>query len=429
LKKVLVVAYLFPPLGGVGVQRTLKFVKYLPQFGWQPVVLTVRRGSYEINDPTLLKEIPEQASIIRTSSFEPAGIYRKMSKFLKRSGAEHGNASAGISVAARINSTLFFPDDRIGWLPFAVQAGKKAVREADLIYSTAPPYTNHLAALRLKNLSGKPWVADFRDGWTTNPGVHFASALHRKLAVKWEKKILHSADSVITVSDQLSEELSQLGGEKECRTITNGYDEQDFAGISAEIPEQFTIVYSGSFYGQRTGRYFLEALSELLRSGDLPENVKVIISGKSDRTNQAILNASIRRYGLEKIIVQKGFLPYSENLKLILGASVLLLVLHQGPEARSAMTNKIFEYLRTGRPVLALVPEGAAAELIRTTKAGLTAEPEDTEKIKENIKEMYGQYTSGKLSGASPETIKQFERKALTSRLAEIFNALSGAGK
>jgi glycosyltransferase involved in cell wall biosynthesis len=234
-RRVLLVAYYFPPLGGAGVQRSLKFAKYLPELGWQPTVLTCSTGMRYTQDPSLTADIPAGLQVERASVLEP---WRPLLRSHR--------------LTLFLNRWLSLPDRQIGWFPLAYRKGLKWLRGGffSAIYTTAAPYTAHLLGLRLKRATGLPWIADFRDEWTQNPSLPNPSPLYRRLNKTWERQVLTEADRVLSVSEPITEGLQKLVEPTQrgkFHTLTNGYDPADFPAQSENRSSQkFTVVYTGS---------------------------------------------------------------------------------------------------------------------------------------------------------------------------------------
>ncbi len=431
--KPLIVAYYFPPAGGSGVQRTLKFVKYLPDFGVRPVVLTARNADYPSFDETLLREVPPETPVYRSGIVEPYSVYRKLTGkklgealdvSLLTLGEEKRRLSERISEWVR--DTFFVPDARIGWLPFAVALGKKILRKEgiDLIYTTAPPYTTLLIGLFLKRATGLPWVVDFRDswiGWLTAP--QWRPAFSRKLEFWMERSVLHEADRILVVSNGVKEDL--LNRHPECDDdrwvwLPNGFDAADFEDVP--VPprdERLTITYTGSLYGPRNPHFLLLALRELLtEKPELRQQLKFKFIGRI----AAPILRELQQPEFEGLFETQAYLKHRESVGHLVASDVSLLIIDDAPVNRGILTGKLFEYIGARRPILALAPEGDAAELIRKFKFGFVVHPKDVEGIKKLILRLTELWRSGELkSEALDEAVAQFDRRQLTGKLVRIF--------
>jgi len=416
--KVLFIAFFFPPLGGAGVQRSVKFTKYLPQFGWLPIVLTSNAEDYQSWDKTFFQEIPDFIKIVRTNIWETTQAYEyllalrfgKLRKWLRR-----------------VENDFLIPDKRVGWFPFAYHAGLRAIQaEAiDIIFTTSAPYTAHLIGWALKRKTGKPWVADFRDEWSELPHVRWRG-LRKKTVSLIERSVLRNADVVTSTSDKIG---SLLAGKTSCKekfqTITNGYDEEDFnkaASNSVFSPKgEFVVTYTGSLFPPQSPNSFLQAVVRLMKRDDGFRSetiIRFIGAGLQD--------SMISSLGLDKMVYNsRRAIPHVESIKEQLSATVLLLI-HSTRRGEYVVPGKIFEYLRSGKPILALVPPNSVAgAMIREIGAGVVVDPEDVEQIREALSGYYRKWKAGTLSTHSKwDLVSQYSRERTTRRLAEIFDSL-----
>jgi glycosyltransferase involved in cell wall biosynthesis len=416
LRQVLIIAYFFPPMGGGGVQRTLKFIKYLPGCGWRPIVVTPRQTPTRLNDPDLAAEIPEQAEIVHTNDLGLPGWMPWRAR-------------------SWISRWLLMVDEHVGWLFPAVRAGLQCIQadSVQAIYSTSAPYSDHLVGYRLKRKTRLPWIADFRDPWVGNFSTNFPTRLHQRLAEKLERDVLHTADRVLVVSEPMRQlMLSRYADIAPAKIIVlpNGYDPQDFLALKPEWiqaagePGRFLIVYSGSFYGQRqTAEKFLQALAESLKSGQIArERLRVRFVGNSGQRTLEWIEA----YGLKDICEATGYLPHRQSLAHLMAADMLLLIVGRGPGSEAVFTGKIFEYLASSKTILCLADTGAAANLVREAQAGVVVDPEDISAIAAQIQQLYRQWSDGILNKhkPKPEVIKSYDRGALTAQLATILDEI-----
>lgn len=406
MKKVLVVSYHYPPVGGSGVFRTLKFTKYLPQFGFRPYVLTVKNSMYTPKDPTLVKEIPPEARVIATFSFEHRIL--RASKLLN------------------IDPEWFFITDvNLGWLPFAVHAGTKIIRQEkiDAIYVTAPIWTSLLIGYLLKKKTQKPLVIDFRDPWTINPFKKTPTKFHARIENWLERKVLTSADYVVTVSQPYKRRLIEKYPflKNKFEVIMNGFDPDDFKNLKRQpLQGKFRIVHTGSLYGLRTPKSFLLALQKLVREKEyLRKQIEVQFVGNYGKEAPVIVD----KLGLNDLVEFIGYMSHERCLELMVNSHILLLIVAtKGDKTSGIVTGKVFEYLISGRPVLALAPkESIVADIVQSANAGLVVSW-DIEAIKNAILEFYEQWAEGKLSATTDmANIERYNRKAQTSKLAQIF--------
>jgi len=410
-KKVLVIAYDYPPLGGGGVFRTLKFTKYLPRFGFKPYVLTIKTSTYHAWDPTLLKEVPPEAKIIRTFSLE------------------HKLFEKPFSVLRTTSKWIFTPDLNIGWLPFAVRRGKQVIEKEgiDVIYATAPIYTSLLIGCLLKRKTKKPLVVDFRDPWTQNVFIKYPTKLHKRIEEKMEKFALETADYIIANTESMRlkfiEKYPFIKGK--CATITNGFDSEDFEGLRRSAKrEKFTITHTGYLYGfmLNTGKHILTALKELVKEKkEIESKMQILFAGPPVKQVADL----VKELGLQKAVKILGYTSHSESLKLMVDSDVLLLIMGAGESydeetGSLRIPGKLFEYLGAKRLILALVPHGVAADLIRSIKAGIIVPPNDVDSIKQAVFELFQKWERGDLESVQCD-ISGYDRKVLTEKLAKVF--------
>lgn len=435
MKKILVITYYWPPSGGAGVQRWLKFVKYLPEFGWEPVVYTPSNPENPVDDNQLLKDIPDGIEIIKTPIWEPYDLYKKFVGRKKddkiNSAFLNENRKTGITekLSVWIRGNFFIPDARKFWIRPSIRFLSEYLKKnkIDVIASTGPPHSMHLVALGLKKQFNIPWLTDFRDPWTNIDYYHelkltpLADKKHHRL----EKDVLSQADAVVSVGKIMSEELEKMvsnGNKEKFHVITNGYDEGDlFCGDI--VPDQkFSLAHIGTLVKSRNPETLWQVLSELIsRDEKFKNDLEIKLVGKVDL---AVL-ASLEQYGLDSHIKKIDYLPHAEVIRLQQQSQVLLLLLNQTPNAKGILTGKMFEYLSSRRPILCIGPvDGDAAEIIRLTKSGEIVDFHDEEKLKSVVLKLYNDFISGKLT-ISSVAVNNYSRKNLTSKLAEVLNDIS----
>jgi len=423
-KKVLILAYYFPPLGMGGVQRVTKFAKYLPSFGWNPFVLTVKDVEYLAKDPSLLEELPPEVEIVRTGSFDPLRISFILKNFFKRRKQKDKSVKKNRVRRSKLSSWLFFPDNKIGWIPFALFAGLKLVREEkiDLIFTTSPPPSLHLVGYFLKLLTGKPWVADFRDPWIGYKFEIYPTPLHLFLKNQLIKLIVRSADRIISANPSITKTMTeQYSRVKKIETINQGYDESDFeTGIAGKI-ELFTIGYLGTLSPDCDPEPVFLALQNLIDQRFIPKDkIKFVHVGLSMGID---LDGLIEKYGLKEVFEKKSYLPHRKALDQMKGVSIFLLVTSDDLWVFPA---KIFEYLPFKRPILGVVPkESEVGKMISETNLGMVVSPKDYSGIKESLLFYYKEHVKGNLSvNINTEKMKIYERKFQTEKLASIFEKI-----
>lgn len=408
IRKVLMITYLFPPLF-CGAGRQIKVAKYLPSFGWLPIVLTVKKSRLETRrDETRLEEIPDSVKICRTFTLESRLLQWYIPVLLKK--------------FLGINSKWFqIPDTSIGWLPFALRMGSKIIRKEkiDLIFSTSLPNTNHLIGLILEERCKIPWVADFRDPWTQNPYLDYPKPV-LKIEESMESAVIRNADKVTTINSFYTKSFAlKYSDQSRAKfvTITHGFDIEDFQGTSVKAIDKFTITHVGTLYGLRRVTSFLEAISELVSENkNLKKDLKIKLIGRVGK----VVKKVVQQRGLENIVEISGYVSHKKALEHLLGSSALLLVTGSSQE----ITGKLPEYLGVGKPILALgAKSGTAAKIIRSTGTGLTVHPDDKSEIKNTIRHFYHLYRKDKLK-TEPDAneIRKYNVRSLTRKLSEIFD-------
>lgn len=432
MKKVLIITYYFPPSGGPGVQRVLKFVKYLPDFGWQPIVLTVQDGDFPARDESLMAEIPPHATVYRTKIFEPYRLYRKLTGKPASAPVDveniprgSGNKPFAQTVAEFIRATFFIPDARIGWFPYAVAQGRDIIdREGiDAIYSSSPPYTAAIIARHLHRATKIPWVAGFRDPWTgflSTPNRWF---IPRAIDRSMEYSVLRDATTVEAAWRGILKDMMQKYPELPCTKffyLPNGFDSADYPNDVALVQDRFTVTYTGSMYGVRNPKTFLQAVEELVSEGKVDRTkIRLKFIGRFGSEVQEMFASSRVRDAIEVV----SYLPHGESVRELLRASALLLVVDETKDSAEIVPGKVFEYLGARRPILALAPRGAVAELLEETRAGFLAPNHDVEAIKRAFLECYEKFGyRGETFKPNDDAIRRYERREITNQLAVLLD-------
>ncbi len=436
MKRVLVITYYWPPTGGSGVQRWVKFARYLPSEGWQPVIYTPENPEQLAVDHSLEKEIPEEAEIIKTHITEPYELYKK---FLRRSG--HGkeavevnpvnaqNKSLAQKVAMWVRGNFFRPDPRCMWIRPSVKYLKKYLEEhpVDLIVSTGPPQSMHLIGRRLAKETGLPWIADFRDPWTKI--FYFKHLSMTRATERWhhkmEKKVLDDATVVVAVSPLVQKEFQEVT-KTPVELITNGFDESDYpetnASESAGGPDKdFTVTHTGLFAADGNPTVLWDVLAEkCTEDSDFRKHLKIKLIGKTDIQ----IIRSIEDAGLKDNLIDLGYQPHEVAVDEQRKASLLILPLRKEPEYKAVLPGKLFEYIASRRPVLGIgQPDGAMAMIMDSTKTGTVLDWNDREAVGRFIDRCWCDHCKGTLTVEGTD-ISQFTRRNLTRRMAELFDRI-----
>jgi glycosyltransferase involved in cell wall biosynthesis len=418
MKKVLIITYYWPPSGGAGVQRWVKFVKYLSQKNIDITVYTPSNPDFEIKDKQLESEIPDNVKIIQSPIIEPFSIYRKFTKE-SASGVQNGSLSAdNISwkkkLAIWIRGNFFIPDARFLWIKPSVKLLSKTISKNnfDTIITTGPPHSMHLIGLKLKRkFTGIKWIADFRDPWTN---IDFykdlkLSKLADKKHKKLERQVLKTADEVVTVGETLKNELIDLGAKK-CSVITNGFDLDDIKSISfnEKSKDKFTISHIGTLGWSRNPQNLWKSLELIIKSNEeFSKKLEIKLIGNVDPR----IFKEIEKFKLKKYLT---YIPYINHTEAIIEqkkANLLLLLINNTPNAKGILTGKFFEYLSSKIPILCIGPkDGDIAEIIKETNSGI---------VKDYQEEIYLKDFDIKTS-VSEREIYKYSRESLTEDLIKL---------
>lgn len=426
MKKVLIIAYYWPPAGGPGVQRWLKFVKYLPDFGIQPHVYIPENPTYPIIDAELEKEVSDKAIIIKKKIFEPyalASIFSKKNTNKISSGIIPNQRKQSLlqKMFLWIRGNVFIPDARVLWVKPSIRFLEKYILEnqIDTIITTGPPHSLHLIGLGLKEQLALNWIADFRDPWTTI-GYHSELKLtvnsaqkHKKL----ESKVLNKANSILVTSATTKKEF-QLLTKKNIHVITNGYDVEQIEKVT--LDEKFTLAHIGSFLSQRNPRILWKCLKELIKENkNFKEDFELKLIGA---VSQEVLD-TIAEFRLEKYVNNLGYVSHKEAVSQQRSSQVLLLVEIDSEITKSIIPGKLFEYMVSERPILALGPENSDFEtIIKSTNTGVFHLYDEYDELKLTILEFYKKYKTQTLQ-VNAIGLQQYSRKNLTKQLAELIQS------
>ncbi|MBO6575360.1 MAG: glycosyltransferase family 4 protein [Rhodothermales bacterium] len=428
MKRVLYIAYYFPPSGGPGVQRSLKFVRYLPDHGWLPTVVTVdpRHAAWPAVDPTMLAEVPEQVLVRRTGSWDPYAAYARLKGKTKADSVGVGFAAGEKPgpfewLARFVRANVFLPDARIGW----VQSARKAVESLaeahryDAVVTSGPPHSSHLVGFHARRKLRLPWLADFRDPWSDLsyydqlPFLPWSRAADRRL----EAKVLTAADRVVTVSDAVAALLRKRGG-SDVTVIPNGFDAADFEGVEPRRGDGFRLVYVGTMTEAQNPEAVWRAVAARRAAG---QDIRVELVGAQD----ASVTASLEKCGLTDSVTRRAYVPHREAVAWMKGADLLLLSVPRTAEAGGILTGKVFEYLAAGPPILAVGPrESDLGQLLARSGAGSLVCHGDAEGAGALIDRHYAQPASGDPRDA--DYLARYSRPVLAGRLAEELNLISG---
>lgn len=452
-KNILYIAYFFPPLGGSGVQRTLKFVKYLPMYDKLPIVVTVKEGHNFAYDEEMIKEVPDSVKIYRSDSGESLWLRKQIERVNKvivsiksrrtikndkeiksvdKADVEEKNLPSGMTIKDKIFRYLeynyYVPDTKIRWYKNAINdiIGRVLEKEEiDLIFSTSYPYTDHLIALEIKKRTNKPWVVDLRDPWVGNKFIYDRYNEKRKAKEReLEAEVIKYADKVLNVTKDITDMYIDRYPEYKDKfiTITNGFDVSD--KVEDETPsEKFIINYSGIVADGQSPELFLKAVEELIKNNDdFKSDLLVKFTGTIvDKYSYLFENPVIK----DNIEIN-GYASHNVVLKYMKEASINLVILPDTEESKGIYTGKIFDYILSEKPILGIMPlGGVASDLINSKGIGVAVDYNDFNGIKDFIEKTYLTWKNGgSLNNSAITKCIEFERRSLTKQLSDVFDEL-----
>lgn len=429
MKTVLLIAYYFPPMGMGGVQRSAKFVSYLPDFGWNPKVITVKPVVYYAYDSEMTSSLSSE-DIFRTDSFDPGRI---ASFFIKSNTINKKNSYPKNRFANNLNRWLAFPDTKIGWIPFAYRKAERLIRQGniDIVLTTSPPLSAHMVGLRLKRKFNIPWIADFRDYWAAPNIREYPTRVHKWFNLSLERRILKNADHITVVSGDIREQCLRTGNipAERCSILTNGFDKDDYPESVEKSTEKFLIVHAGTLNSINEPGPFLNALDIVIKKQ--PEFAKEALFIQVGRWFQKIeMLTGISEKVLE-LINDLGYLSHRESLKTLSRGDLLLFPLSDVCPP-GWISGRLFEYLPLTSPILGIIPEGEAADLIRKYQRGKVVHPHEPENIADTILDYYKIWKEKRSNSERQITadsnfirLDVFSRKKITKLLADKLDRLT----
>jgi len=431
MKKVLIITYYWPPMGGGGVQRWLKTTKYLKEFDWEPIIFTAENAEISIFDESLFADIPKGLEVIKAPIWEPFDLYKRLMGqkeekinpgFLQK---KKGNSFLQ-NFSVWIRGNFFIPDAKKYWQKPSVHALCLYLKEnkIDAIVSTGPPHTTHLIAQKVTKKFSIPWMADFRDPWTNIDFYHklkltpWADKKHKRL----EKSVLKDASKTVTVSKSWAKDFLRISG-VEPIVINNGYDPDDFENAAQLLlDKKFSITHIGSLNKDRNPFIFWKAINELIQEdSEFAADLEIKLIGPIDIT----VTEAIEKHNLISSTTFIDSLPHKEVLNHLMQSQVLLLPLNDVPNIDGVIPGKMYEYFGAKRPIICIGKEdGDAAEIIKETHTGVVVGFKEKDKLKKEIVRMYHQYKSGNLKSNS-KNYNKYNRKQLACKIADILNEIT----
>ncbi|MCX6149969.1 MAG: glycosyl transferase family 1 [Ignavibacteriales bacterium] len=417
--RVLVISYYFPPMGMGGVQRTLRFVKYMKNFNWEPTVITTGATNYYAHDPVLLEEIiTNNLRVIRTDPlnsdflFAKNKTYKMKPEFLRK-------------FISRVIKTIFIPDNKKSWSKKAFAIAKNLLEKEkfDIIFVSIPPFSSFNIAAKLSQMFDISLFVDYRELWTHNQFSFNLTPYHKYLHKKMEYGALKVADKIITVNRKIKEKLLstfQFLTFDDVLILPEGYDLEDFANITREskLNNKLRLTYAGMFYEFITPKYFLKAFKELtIERPDVAENIELHFIGYLLKENHKL----IKKLGLIPYVKDFGYIDHKSTIIKLLSSDVLWMMIGNSKNSDTLSTSKLFEYFGTRKPIIGCVPEGAARSSLQEYGASFITEPNNIQQIKETIIQVHKLYREGNLPKPNEEFVEKHRGDYLTEQLTKQF--------
>ena len=415
----------FPPNAGGGVYRALGFVKYLARYGWSPTVVTAQAGSFWITDPSLLGDVPADVRVFRTSTLSGQSLLSKLRG--SRGGASQVRSSGGFGALRRLGAAALIPDTYVGWYPFARREARRLLKEEafDVVYSTSPPETAHLVGHSVSRAAGLPWVADFRDPWMNLHLLPPPTALHRRMHRRLERRVCNNAAIVVTNRWHKEKVMRDYPNVASVTIIRNGFDSEKVDAVHAEPASDgcLHITHAGMLTQKRSAGPFLEGLKMLLdERRDIRDRIAVTFAGPRESAN----DEHVAALGLSDVVRFRDTVPHAESLQMQKRSHILLLIKHLNPDYEGLIPGKLFEYIGARRPILALVPDGEVAEIIREHRRGEIARLDDIASIRNTLASMFDRFVQGTLdTGYDLSEVATLTREKQTGELAAYFDKVA----
>ena len=417
--KVLVIAYYFPPMGLSGVQRTLKFVKYMKGNNWEPVVLTASSTGYYAHDSSLMDEA-EKANI-RIVRVNGRDVNSKLSNF----GTVKMPPEYIRKTLSLISKTFFIPDNKIGWAKNAINEARNILSKEkfDLIFVSAPPFSAVNMAVKLKKEFNLPLIIDYRDLWYGNQFGFYPTPIHTYLHKKMEYAALKASDRIIATNRKMKEKIIdnyQFLTFEDIFIIPHGYDPEDFENqkIESKTNSKMRLTYSGIFYEFITPKYLFKAFKELsLEHPDIAANIELHFIGYLRKENKNL----IKKLKLQDSVKEFGYLPHADAIAKLLSSDVLWMMVGNGRNADTISSGKLYEYFGTRKPILASLPEGALKAAASDYKASFITKPDDIEEIKNTLIKIYNLFIKKELPAPDEEFLQKMRKDFLTEQLIKQF--------
>ncbi|HSK11947.1 MAG TPA: glycosyltransferase, partial [Phnomibacter sp.] len=432
LKKVLIITYYWPPCGGIGVLRCLKFAKYLRAWGWEPVIFTADGAHYPSIDHSNDKDIPEGITILRQPIWEPYHLYKFITGQKKDANVNNvfyaSEKKRGLThnISVWLRSNFFIPDARAAWIDPSVKFLLKYLKAhpVDALLSNGPPHSNTRIATLLKKATGIPWLADFQDPWSQVDyfGMLKLTRWGRHRHLRMEQEVFRHADAITIVSDRWKKDLEKIGA-KNVTTVAWGYDPDDFRDLPEGESEHFSITHTGILGTDRHPALLLNAIQDLkIEMPGIADDLRIQLAGLVDTG----IRSDIENRGLQDNVVYLGSMERRKALELTVKSKVLLLILNRQENAAGRIPGKFFEYMAAGRPIFCIGPAESDVRTIMEAKAlGYYCPFDDAPLAKSYMKELYEKFLKGSLGKYTPRGVEEYSNYNLTAKISGILNSIT----
>jgi len=423
VRNVLFIVYYFPPMGSSGVQRPLKFIKYLREFGWNPIILAPEPGAYHTFDKSLEEELlnmnVDVHRVKANTPFHLAGWKQREIKVIPDRIAE---------IIRGILSFFYLPDNKTGWIRPALEKAHILIKKhnIDMVFSTSPPPSNHLISAEIARKYGIPAVMDFRDDWLEYQSATYPTRWHKNKNARIEKETVQAASGVVANNKATLESIrsrTDPEGIIPFKTIYHGYDPEDFESVPQEKNknQRFTLLHSGHFYQERQPDILLNTLSELIAEGFIDKNeLELHFQGGLEAKHYKV----IEKLGLRDNLVDYGYVDHSKAVKNLFKADLLWFIINHKNQSRTVTPGKMFEYMAAGKPILGLIEDGDSREILNKYNCGFYANPDDPEQVKSVLRDIILKWRENDLPKPNAALINKHNRRTLTGELADFFNQL-----
>ena len=420
--KVLVIAYYFPPMGLSGVQRTLKFIKYMKKYNWEPTVITTSEVGYFAHDESLTEDLNNaDVRIIRTEGKDPNS---RLSKY----GTIKLPREIFRKIFNKLSQTFFIPDNKISWSKRAYTKAEELLEQEhfDAIFVTGPPFSALHVFSRIKKKHNIPLIVDYRDLWYDSYFAFYPTPFHKLIHKKMEYNVLKAADRIIVTNRKIKEKIInqyQFLTLNDVLIITHGFDPEDFekAKVIPRRNNRMVLTYSGIFMVYNTPKYFLQAFKEIsVEYPEIAKNIELHFVGFLRKENQRL----VRKLKLEEFVFDHGYVDHSVAVSKILSSDVLWMMVGERKHIDAILPGKVYEYIGAKKPIIACVPDGAAKLAVQDYPASYICKPQDVYDIKQTILKVYNDYKMGKFASVDDEFLTSFRRDFLTEKLTKEFQFL-----